>query len=803
MSRPLLALILLAALSAPPVHADGCLLPKVAAADIAEPEQKAVVVFDDGREDLILQVRYSGNPAEFGWLVPLPARPAVTVASTRTFEWLSRGTQKPQLAASDRVARVLNGRRRRSISMRSLGVEVLRRDTLGVYDTVTLAADRGEALQAWLAEHDFRAPSGAGPVLDDYARRHWYFVALRIVPARQDSATAAQLAGGTLQAMRFQFDSVRPVFPLKISALNGSPTEVLIYTVARQQLVAEGGGPVAWQALHCGPGSGGIILPPDRFPRLSRGEAVVSRLRATFRPEQMDDLTFVPYDPRPDLGARDAETRAMAASCAGRQGDAACLPGLLRILKSTWWPGTDAVPALWALGQLGGPEATECLLRWADGSSTLHRVEAFEALARLKEKRALPLYLAALRRWAEPNVLDPWGAEETKAALEHVIALGDEGCRPGLDEIGARRAKPAAWEKECDARPAIGILAAQAACGDAAARDLIVRAIVRQGRELTAPAALVAEAERGGSINGYPTGFWTGYQILRAEGNRRWHALDFALDYLAARPEVLDPLLRRAAADAELPDAGRIVALSALRAAETADLDSLEALWRRALCPGAPMAMIPVEAGFGAPPARVRFNLNASSAAYAFARLRACARLERLWRECPADDRVLRGEIALAAARTDSARLAPIVLEYVTRDWNAEARTGNAERRLAPLRSAHGDSLFVPLRDTALFDFVYRLGPILGFARSALPVVDRIALMSDPRLDPLLRLYWIANLDLGGPDGEALRAAALEACRALATEKSCSPFARTLARNELTRPARMKPFVADGDALEP
>ena len=170
MSRLLLALCLLAALPAPPAHADGCLLPKAAAADITEPEQKAVVVFDAGREDLILQVRYSGNPAEFGWLVPLPALPTVAVASANTFEWLSRGTQKPQLAASDRVARVLDGRRR-SIAMRSAGVEVLRRDTLGVYDTVTLAADRGDALQSWLKEHDFRAPAGAGPVLDAYARR--------------------------------------------------------------------------------------------------------------------------------------------------------------------------------------------------------------------------------------------------------------------------------------------------------------------------------------------------------------------------------------------------------------------------------------------------------------------------------------------------------------------------------------------------------------------------------------------------------------------------------------------------------
>lgn len=341
------------------------------------------------------------------------------------------------------------------------------------------------------------------------------------------------------------------------------------------------------------------------------------------------------------------------------------------------------MPALWALGRIGGPEATECLLRWADGPSTLHRVEAFEALAHLKEKNEH--YRSTWPRSAASPGRMCWtrGApRRVKAALDHVLALGDESCRPALGRIAARHAAPAAWERECDARPAIGIAGGEAACGDATARHQIVRAIVRQGRELTAPAALVAEAERGGSINGYPTGFWTGYQIRQAEGNRRWHALDFALDYLAARPEVLDPLLRRVAADPTLPDAGRIVVLLHLHAAEPADLDSLEALWRRALGPGAPVAMIPVEAGLRRPRRR---NASTSMPLQPPTPSRGCAPAHN-WSDSGGS---ARPRIASCAGRSPwrppapIARLAPIVLEYVMRDWDAAARAGDAERRRA------------------------------------------------------------------------------------------------------------------------
>src|SRR4051812_37638702 len=53
--------------------------------DINEPTQKAIIAFDAGREDLILQVKYDGPVEEFGWLIPVPNLPTVKEGSMQCF----------------------------------------------------------------------------------------------------------------------------------------------------------------------------------------------------------------------------------------------------------------------------------------------------------------------------------------------------------------------------------------------------------------------------------------------------------------------------------------------------------------------------------------------------------------------------------------------------------------------------------------------------------------------------------------------------------------------------------------------
>jgi hypothetical protein len=62
--------------------------------DIREPAQKAIILYDKGREDLILQVKVEGNVTDFGWLIPVPGLPEVSEASMNSFFELSRVIQR-------------------------------------------------------------------------------------------------------------------------------------------------------------------------------------------------------------------------------------------------------------------------------------------------------------------------------------------------------------------------------------------------------------------------------------------------------------------------------------------------------------------------------------------------------------------------------------------------------------------------------------------------------------------------------------------------------------------------------------
>ncbi len=58
------------------IAADGCFVLKTNE-HAAEPTQHAVIFYDEGVQDIFLQVGFEGEASEFGWLVPVPAKPEV------------------------------------------------------------------------------------------------------------------------------------------------------------------------------------------------------------------------------------------------------------------------------------------------------------------------------------------------------------------------------------------------------------------------------------------------------------------------------------------------------------------------------------------------------------------------------------------------------------------------------------------------------------------------------------------------------------------------------------------------------
>lgn len=248
---------LLAACGSVRAWADGCFVFKWnKAIDINEPAQKAIVFHAAGREDLLLQVKYEGALADFGWLIPTPTLPKVEQGKMEPFYELSQLTQK-HFGTFDHEQKgppTLGLVGAHSAEER---VKVIEVKTVGAYEVSILSAQDAESLRHWLQAHDYSVPKGKSGILDEYTRKGWYFVAAKVelnhglgfkavsAASPKDAQSAAKarkalqskLSSGELHPLLISFDTPKAVFPLKISAVGGKPSEVSLYLLAAEPLL--------------------------------------------------------------------------------------------------------------------------------------------------------------------------------------------------------------------------------------------------------------------------------------------------------------------------------------------------------------------------------------------------------------------------------------------------------------------------------------------------------------------------------------------------------------------------------------
>ncbi len=156
-----------------------------------------------------IQISYTGAAKDFAWVVPVAAKPEISVGSQAVFQAVGGRTQPSfQLAV---------GRRRRFVRLlchspgaaggaparwTTRGVTVLDAKDVGPFSTVTLAAHDSAELLKWLDDNGFQQPAEALPLIDHYVQLHMLFVALRL---KQD-ATA-----GDIQPIVLDMDDGRAV----------------------------------------------------------------------------------------------------------------------------------------------------------------------------------------------------------------------------------------------------------------------------------------------------------------------------------------------------------------------------------------------------------------------------------------------------------------------------------------------------------------------------------------------------------------------------------------------------------------
>ena len=136
------------------------------------------------------QIRYSGNPSSFAWVLPISGTVTVGLSADIVFAALDGLTQTqitpppancpppPNCDFGDRASAGA------SSPESDNGVTVTKREVVGPYETVQLKATDPNALSAWLATNGFNVPADVKPVVDQYVAEKFDFLALKLIPGK-------------------------------------------------------------------------------------------------------------------------------------------------------------------------------------------------------------------------------------------------------------------------------------------------------------------------------------------------------------------------------------------------------------------------------------------------------------------------------------------------------------------------------------------------------------------------------------------------------------------------------------------
>ncbi|MDB4944789.1 MAG: hypothetical protein JWP97_4323 [Labilithrix sp.] len=215
------------------------------------------MVFALGPQQTVLwdQIRYTGDPEDFAWV--LPVRPGTRVELSRD-AWIAAldavsGTQivKPQprpsnlpfggegdymddssgcgcgssseAAFSDQAGGYADG----GASAADSGtppVQVVSQTVVGPYETATIRSEQPDALQTWLHDHGYAVPAEILPIIESYAKEKMDFVALRLRPGQGVRA---------MQPVRIISPGADPTLPLRMVAAGvGSHVGLTLFVVS-------------------------------------------------------------------------------------------------------------------------------------------------------------------------------------------------------------------------------------------------------------------------------------------------------------------------------------------------------------------------------------------------------------------------------------------------------------------------------------------------------------------------------------------------------------------------------------------
>jgi hypothetical protein len=255
-------------------YADGVYIPaaKKKLPDI--PVQRALVKYQGGTEALIIESTLDGEGGDYGWIIPVPNQPTkfdkvspgllktmslqiqpkihhvepqqkvfgirfesiITILIVITCFCIMRWGAKVSIIAGTLLVFLIillpNFIAHRagpgSSSKANQLIKITSSEIVGDYEVFVLEVQDSSVLNTWLENNGFRKfPPEATKMIDDYISHDWLFVVAKLRTILDGVATP--------HPIMLEFETDKPVYPMKLTALPGSTLYLELYIVGENE----------------------------------------------------------------------------------------------------------------------------------------------------------------------------------------------------------------------------------------------------------------------------------------------------------------------------------------------------------------------------------------------------------------------------------------------------------------------------------------------------------------------------------------------------------------------------------------
>ena len=197
-------------------------------------DERMLLAVSTTQTTLYDQIEYSGSPTSFAWVLPIHGTVTVGLSADILFNSIDTLTATqinppPQNCPSPNCS--LNGPTANFASGAGSDnggggspVQVLAQANVGPYETVQLHSTDSGALDAWLMQNGFNIPAAVQPILDQYVKEGFDFLAMKLLPNQGVQA---------MRPVRVTMPGASFSLPLRMASVGtGAITGITIWVVA-------------------------------------------------------------------------------------------------------------------------------------------------------------------------------------------------------------------------------------------------------------------------------------------------------------------------------------------------------------------------------------------------------------------------------------------------------------------------------------------------------------------------------------------------------------------------------------------